>query len=195
MSPRGRSKAPATTGPTPPSLLSKLGSRLLRQTSCGLDDCRDLADGRLRRPQNGRILASRGAPPIRQAWGLSMGEMLSGCGSGVSSVVGRRRRARLDGIGPGAIAVATWFGDEWRAVSVVPLPLPLLLRALSSPRFDSHCAGTLSAASPRCWDVPVVDFYRPVVGWQALSSTVGSTADFGCASCQGLQYYDFSSFR
>jgi len=163
MSRRGRSKAPATTGPTPPSLLSKLGSQLLRQMSCGLDDCRDLADGRLRRPQNGRILASRGARPIREGWGLAMGEMLSGCGSWPGSFVGGRRRHEFDGIGLEAIPVATWFCDEWRAVSVVPLPLPLLLRVLSSPRFDSHFAGTPSAASPRCWGVPVDEIHRP--GW------------------------------
>ena len=45
-------------------------------------------------------------------------------------------------------------------MSVVPLPLALLLRALSSPRFDSHFAGTSSAASPRCWGVPVDEHHR-----------------------------------
>ena len=90
-----------------------------------------------------------------------MGETRSGCGQGASSVVGGRRRAEIDGIDLGSIPVATWFGDDWRAVSVVPLPLPLLPRGMSSPRFDSHCAGTPSAASPRCCGVPVDADHRP----------------------------------
>ena len=57
--------------------------------------------------------------------------------------------------------VATWFGDDWRAVSVVPLPLPLLPRGMASLRFDSHFASTPSAASPRCWGVPIVADHRP----------------------------------
>ena len=90
-----------------------------------------------------------------------MGETLSGCGSWPGSFVGGRRRAELDGIGLGSIPVATWFGDDWRAVSVVPLPLSLLPRGMTSLRFDSRFAGTLSAASPRCWGMPVDEIHRP----------------------------------
>ena len=31
-------------------------------------------------------------------------------------------------------------------------------------------------------------------GWPAVGSTVGSTVEFGCASCQGLHFYDFGYF-
>ena len=90
-----------------------------------------------------------------------MGETRSGCGQGASSVVGGRRRADINGIGLGSIPVATWFGDDWRAVSVVPLPFPLLMSAMTLPRFASHCAGTTSAASLRCCGVPVDADHRP----------------------------------
>ena len=90
-----------------------------------------------------------------------MGKALSGYGSWPGSFVGGRRRADIDGIGLGSIPVATWFGDDWRAVSVVPLPLPLLPRGMASPRFDSHFTGTPSAASPRCWGVPLDEIDRP----------------------------------
>jgi hypothetical protein len=92
-----------------------------------------------------------------------MGETLSGCGSWPGSFVGGRRRADIDDIGLAAIPVGSGLRDEWRAVSVVWRPLSLLPRGTPLYPFDSHCAGTLSAACSRCWGVPVDDFHRP--GW------------------------------
>ena len=112
-------------------------------------------------PQIGRFFASRGARPIRRACGLAMGEARSGCRQGTSSCVGGRRRHDIDGIGLESIPVGGAFGDEWHALCMVPLPLPLLPRAMTLPRFDSHCAGTPSAASPRCWGVLFAAFHRP----------------------------------
>ena len=79
-----------------------------------------------------------------------MGETLSGCGSWPGSFVGGRRRADIDDIGLAAIPVGSGLRDEWRAVSVVWRPLSLLPRGTPLYPFDSHCAGTLSAACSRC---------------------------------------------
>ena len=78
-----------------------------------------------------------------------------------SCFVGGRRRAAVDGIDLGAILVGEGLRNGWRTVSVVRRPLPLFPRANSLARFASQCTGTTSAASPRCWGVPVDEVHRP----------------------------------
>ena len=123
-----------------------------------------------------------------------MAALPSGCPMASSCLVGGRRRAAVDDIDLAAIPVDDGLRDGWRTVGMVRRPLPLILRAMTLPRFASHCTGTESAASPRCWGVPAVEIHRPVVGWRAGGSTVGSTAWFGFATWHGLHFYGVSSF-
>jgi len=106
MSRRDRSKAPATTGPNPPSLLSKLSSRTLPHESCGVDDCSDGSEERGVRAENGQILASRRALSIGLRQGTSMRSARSRCASCSCCVTARRRGAAVDDKSFRAILVA-----------------------------------------------------------------------------------------
>ena len=87
----------------------------------------------------------------------------SRCAAYAGCFVGGRRRAALDDIDQGAVAVTTRFTMIVRAMIVVRRPLPLFPVVTALPRFASLCAGTPSAASPRCWGVPLDKINRP--GW------------------------------
>ena len=112
----------------------------------------------------------------------------SRCAAYAGCFVGGRRRAALDDIAQGAVLLPTRFTRIVRAVSVVRRPLPLFPIVTALPRFASLCAGIPSAASPRCWGVPIEEIHRPGLAgrrwalrwalWHCFGYSIGAVHGF-----------------